>query len=116
MATKLQNFLSENKIDRRRVSAVSHQIERLRREDRQIKLEQRKAKKSEEKREGAPKPRSGRPIGLGTLDKALLGQAISGPTKTRVLRAVNRILEQRKKDPVTLKDLFGDGVGRAEPV
>jgi hypothetical protein len=37
---------------------------------------------------------------------ALGGQAISGPTKQRILRAVNYLLEQKKKDKVDLRTLF----------
>jgi len=31
---------------------------------------------------------------------------VSGPAKTRLLRAINHILEQRKKPAVAIKDLF----------
>jgi hypothetical protein len=34
------------------------------------------------------------------------GKVVSGAQKTRLLRAVNKILEQRKKDPVDLRALF----------
>jgi hypothetical protein len=114
MATKLETFLSENKIDSRRVVAASHEIERLRREDREIKLKQRQAKKSEEAKPQGAKPRSGRPLAPATLDKALNGKAISGPAKSRLLRAINSILEQRKKEPVTLKDLFEPPAKKAD--
>jgi hypothetical protein len=107
MATKLETFLTEKKIDRRRVVAASHELEKLRIEDRAIKLAQHQARKKDEKREpGSPKPRSGKPVSEATLGKALAGQAVSGPTKTRVLRAVNHILEQRKQSAVSLADLF----------
>jgi hypothetical protein len=107
MATKLETFLTEKKIDRRRVVAASHQLEKLRREDRAIKLANQQARKKDEKRAAdAPKPRSGKPVALSTLQKALAGQAVSGPTKTRLLRAVNHILEQRKQGTVALGDLF----------
>ncbi len=107
MATKLESFLTEKKIDRRRVIAASHLIEHLRPEDRTIKLKQRRAKKSEEaKVAGAPKPRTGRPLAGATLDKAIAGKPISGPAKSRLLRAINRILEQRKLPAAALKDLF----------
>jgi hypothetical protein len=107
MATKLETFLKDKKIDRRRVIAISHELEKLRREDRAIKLAQRNAKKSEQpKPTGAAKPRSGRPLSPSTLDKALAGKAISGPAKTRLLRAINHILEQRKQTAVALNELF----------
>ena len=40
------------------------------------------------------------------LDSALKGGSISGPTKQRILRAVNYLLEQKKKDKVDLRQLF----------
>src|SRR5690606_33220967 len=89
----------------------SEKIERLTPKDRAIRLAKRKARKSEDggkKKEGlaADKPRSGRPITQRTLDAALHGKAISGPAKTRLLRAVNRLLEQKKQEPVALTALF----------
>jgi hypothetical protein len=109
MATKLEAFLTEKKINKRRLLAASADLERLRPEDRAIRLAQRKARKSEDKKKeglAAKKPRSGRPVTERALDAALEGKPISGPAKTRVLRAINRILEQKKQDPVTLYALF----------
>ena len=67
MATKIEDFLKEKKIDPRRVLVASAEIERLRLEDRSIRLAKRAARKSEDpakKKEGlaAKKPRSGRPV------------------------------------------------------
>lgn len=108
MASKLSAFLSENKINPKRLIVASRQIERLRPEDRAIKLKQTQARKSEDgkKAEGLGKPRSGRTVTVVSLDRALGDQPISGPQKTRILRAVNRILEQQKKDAVVLDSLF----------
>jgi hypothetical protein len=111
MATKIEEFLKEKKIDPRRVLSASAQIERLRPEDRAIRLAKRQARKSEDggkKKEGiaAQKPRSGRPITERTLHAALHGKTISGPARTRMLRAINRVLEQKKQEPVTLQALF----------
>jgi hypothetical protein len=108
MATKLEAFLTENKIDERRLLAASAKIERLRPQDRAIKLAVRQARKEEEgtKPTGLEKPRSGRPVSRTTLGKALAGKALSGPAKTRILRAVNHVLELRKQPPVTLDQVF----------
>jgi len=108
MSTKFSEFLQAQKIDPRRLAAASAQIERLRPEDRSVKLAKRQAKASENKVEGEKpaKPRSGRPITSRLLAQALGGKAVPGPGKTRLLRAVNRVLEQRKKDPVDLRTLF----------
>jgi len=105
--SKLNTFLSQNKLNPKRLLAVSHSLETLRKEDRTLKLERRRSKKVEggEKKEVA-KPRSGRAVTPRALGVALTGGTISGPTKQRILRAVNFLLEQKKKDKVELKALF----------
>jgi hypothetical protein len=108
--SKLQKFLDESKLNTKRLLAVSHKLETLQKEDRTTKLEKRLAKKGEggeggEKKE-LGKPRSGRPLTPRALSTALSGGKISGPAKQRVLRAVNYLLEQKKKDKVELRTLF----------
>jgi hypothetical protein len=111
MATKFESFLSEKKIDPRRIIAASYDIERLRPEDRAIRLAKRVARKSEDaakKKEGlaAKKPRSGRPVTQRAISAAMTGKEVSGPMKNRLLTAVNRILEQKKQEKVDLRALF----------
>jgi hypothetical protein len=106
--SKFADFLKDKKIDSRRLVSASHRLERLRREDRALKLSRATAKK-EEKKDGATpaaKPRSGRPVTPRALAAALAGGALSGPQKTRLLRAVNHILTQKKQTAVELKTLF----------
>ena len=108
-ATKLSQFLSSKKIDPRRVLAASHALETLTLEDRKIKLAKRAGKKAEGDAAGAKetrKPRSGRPVTPRAMDAALKGGTVSGPTKSRILRAVNHLLEQKKQEKVDLKQLF----------
>lgn len=115
MSSRFTEFLSTEKIDPRRVLAASRQIERLRPEDRAIRLEKRLAKKSgeapaapaegEEKKE-VVKRRSGRAVTPRLLTAAQTGGTLSGPQKTRLLRAVNRVLEQKKREPVELRKIF----------
>jgi hypothetical protein len=111
MATKIEDFLKEKKIDPRRILVASAEIERLRREDRAIKLAKRVARKSDDaakKKEGlaGKKPRTGRPVTERALTAALTGKPISGPSKTRILRALNHVLEQKKQEQVELAALF----------
>ena len=110
MASKFSDFLNAQKLDPRRVAAASRELEKLRPEDRTTRLKRRQAKASESTpAEGAPapvKPRSGRPVTPQLLSKALEGKPLPGPGKTRLLRAVNRLLEQKKRDPIQLKALF----------
>ena len=116
MATKFEDFLKEKKIDPRRVLVASTEIERFRPEDRAIKLAKWVARKSEDaakKKEGlaGKKPRSGRPLTPRTLTAALTGKPISGPAKTRILRAVNHVLGQKKQEQIELITIF-DAIAR----
>jgi hypothetical protein len=109
MATKFAEFLQTQQIDPRRLAIASRQLERLRPEDRRYRLKKRRSKgedKKEEKQTPAEKPRSGRPITTQLIARASVGKPVSGSAKTRLLRAVNRILEQKKKDPADLRALF----------
>ena len=109
MASKFSDFLTAQKLDPRRVAAASRELEKLRPEDRATRLKRRQAKGSDAApAEGAPaptKPRSGRPVTPQLLSKALEGKPLPAPGKTRLLRAVNRLLEQKKKEQVQLKVL-----------
>jgi hypothetical protein len=108
MASKFSEFLEGKKIDPRRLASASLALEKLRPEDRALKLKQRNSKKAEgaEKAEAGPKPRSGRPVTPQLMRKAVEGKSVTGPGKTRLLRAVNRILEQKKQEPVDIRALF----------
>jgi hypothetical protein len=107
-SSKLATFLSSKKIDPRRVISASHSLEQLRPEDRQIKLNRRRAKGGEG--EAGPKeerkPRSGRAVTSRAMHAALFGKPVSGPTKSRILRAVNALLEAKKAEKTDLKALF----------
>ncbi len=102
MASKFAEFIESNKLDIRRLQAASRKIEQLRPEDRALKVA--KAKGNEEAK--GKKPRSGRVITPRLLTEAIAGKAVSGPAKARLLRAVNRVLEQKKKDAVEASALF----------
>lgn len=112
MSTKFADFIKEKKLDARRILAASGKLEKLRTEDRKAKLAKRQAKAKaaaggEDKKAEAPaKPRSGRPVTQRAIDAALAGKALSGPQKTRLLRAVNAILEQKKAGAVEMSALF----------
>ena len=111
MATKIEEFLKDKKIDTRRLIAASSDLESFTREDRGLRLIKRTARKSEDaakKKEGlaAKKPRTGRPVTNRAFTAAVAGKQISGPQKTRILRAVNHILTQKKQEAVELSALF----------
>lgn len=116
--SKFADFIKQNKIDPRRILSISLKIEHLRPEDRVLKSKKSSAEKAPAAPAAAaaegeaaapaapPKPRSGRPVTQRLLDAVAAGKPVSGPQKTRLLRAVNRILEQKKKEPVDLRALF----------
>jgi hypothetical protein len=105
--SKFAQLITSKKLDVRRILAASHKLETLHHEDRVIKLAKRKPKEGEEKAEKETrKPRSGRPVTQRALNAALSGGKLSGPVKTRLLKAVNHVLEQKKQEKVELKALF----------
>ena len=110
MASKFAQFLSDNGIDPRRVISASRALERLRPEDRRIRLARKRARKEEgggdKDKAESPKPRSGRIVTPRLLQEASEGKRVSGPAKQRLVRAVNRVLSQKKKDEVDLRTLF----------
>lgn len=108
--SKLADALKAHKIDARRILLTSKSLEALRPQDRAIKLLKTQAKGGSEAAKtklGENKEvRSGRAVAAPTLNYALEGKPITGPSKTRILAAVNHILTTKKKPAVTLKDLF----------
>ena len=112
MATKFSDFLKTNKIDPRRVLAASQELEHLRPEDRAIKLKKRNAAGKDAPKDAAaadPAPakrRSGKPVTPRLIAAVTAGKPVSGPQKTRLLRAVNHLLQQKKKDAIDLRALF----------
>ena len=107
--TKFAQFLASKKIDGRRILTASYKLEGLTPEDRLIRLKKRQGRKAESQDAATKetrKPRSGRPVTPRALAAAMTGGTISGPTKTRILKAVNHLLEQKKQEKVELKALF----------
>lgn len=112
MSSRFSEFLSNEKIDPRRLLVASRQLERLRPEDRQIRLKKRLTRKAGDGATppaadaDAPKRRSGRIVTPRLLTAAASGGPLSGAQKTRLLRALNRVLEQKKKEPVDIRKVF----------
>lgn len=111
MMSKFSDFLKDNKIDERRLLSASRAIEHLSPVRLREALAEKKAAAAGEDakdkdKAAALKVNQGRPVTRPGLAAAKAGKTISGPTKSRLLRAVNRILEQRKKDAIDLRALF----------
>jgi hypothetical protein len=109
--SKFAQFIAAKKLDGRRIIAASRKLERFQPEDRLIRLNKRRAKAGGgEGGENAPKEtrkaRSGRPVTQRALAAALGGGEVSGPTKTRILRAINYLLELKKQEKIDLRALF----------
>ncbi len=107
--SKLSDYLTKNKIDARRVVGESRGIERQTADDRTLVAKKSAIKAGKAEKDEAiskKKPRSGRRVTQPAMDRALAGTALGGPTKTRIVRAVNAILVARKKPEVTFRDLF----------
>ncbi|MBN1655410.1 MAG: hypothetical protein JXA30_16715 [Deltaproteobacteria bacterium] len=106
--SKFQEYLDKQGIDTRRILVASKRLESLKPEDRSIKLLRRTLKKDENSKKdgGEKKPRSGRPIANPTLNRAIRGERLSGAAKSRLLRAVNAVLKQKKQPEASLTDLF----------
>jgi hypothetical protein len=109
MATKFAQFIQDNKIDPRRIIVASAELERLRPEDRAVRLKKRADKKAGTKPaegEKPAKPRSGHAVTPRLVEAVTVGKPVSGPAKTRLLRALNHVLVTKKKTAVELKALF----------
>jgi hypothetical protein len=106
MASKFAEFIAAKKIDPRRILVASKRLERLRPEDRAFRLKKRSGATPAEGEEKPAKPHSGRPVTQVLLDRVSAGKPVPSAAKTRLLRAVNSVLAQKKQDPVELKQLF----------
>ena len=106
--SKLDDYLKTQKIDPRRILVASRDLENLRPEDRSVRLAKKRAKGGDEsaKEAAAKERRSGKPVSKPTLDRALAGSSVSGAAKSRIVRALNAVLTQKKKSEVALRDLF----------
>ena len=113
MSTKFADLIKEKKLNTKRILAISTEIEKLRPEDRASRLSKRltraKIKAGGDVDKNAPpppKPRSGRPITPRAIDAAIAGKSLTGPQKTRMLRAVNALLEFKKLGTLEMSALF----------
>src|SRR5262245_940644 len=113
MSSRFSEFLTAEKIDPRRLLVASRHLERLRPEDRAIRLKKRLGRKSESAASGdkaevkdAVKRRSGRVVTHRLITAAQSGLKISGAQKTRLLRALNHVLQQKQREPVDLRKVF----------
>jgi hypothetical protein len=112
MSTKFAKFLEESKINQLRLQAASRKVEQRTKEDRAFLSEVARKRALAGRKEAAnavaekKKLHSGRVVTPRLISYATLGKSVSGSAKTRLVRAVNRVLEQRKQPQITVRDLF----------
>lgn len=107
--SKIGDFLTKNKIHPNRLVTASKGLERRQADDRALAAKKKAMKDGKADKDEAvlkSKPRSGRPVTRATVTKALAGRTVNGPTKTRIVRAMNAVLAQKKKPEIGLRDLF----------
>lgn len=107
--SKLGDYLTKNKIHPNRVVTASKELERRQAADHALSAKKKAMKDGKVDKDEAvlkQKPRSGRPVTAATMTKAVAGQTVNGPTKTRIVRALNAVLAQKKKGEIALRDLF----------
>ena len=107
--SKFSDFLTTNQIHPNRVVLASTDLERHTAADKELAKKKRQMKAGTLEKDQTvlkSKPRSGRPVTTATVSKAIAGLAVGGPSKTRLVRAVNAVLTTKKKAEVGLRDLF----------
>ena len=107
--SKLSDFLAQKKIDARRVVAASRKVERRGAEDLALiakKAGMKAGKIEKDETVLKSKPRSGRPLSAPQLERAIGGGVVSGPAKTRIVRAVNAVLAAKKQPVAAFRDMF----------
>jgi len=110
----LQDFIHSKGIAPDSIVAISQKLEVMNPQDRKL-LAQRAAKRKGKETASKPyaelniaKPHSGRGLTAATVASALNEQALSVRQRSKMLRAVNALLEKKKEAAVDMKTLFGD--------
>ncbi|WP_373046003.1 hypothetical protein [Vulgatibacter sp.] len=113
---QFSDFLSEKGIETKRLLQVSQRLERVGNADRDL------IRKRAEKRRRNPgqsyadanlgKPKSGRSLRPGHIEAAMQDKPVPGPVRSKMVRAVNRLLEKKGQDAVTAPKLFGAVPGK----
>lgn len=110
------DFLNQKGLEPKQILLVSQRLECVRDEDR-ILMRRREARRRENPGKsyeelGIAKPRSGRPLRPGHIEAALADKPIPGPVRSKVVRAVNFLLQKKGQEPVRAPDIFGNVPGK----
>jgi hypothetical protein len=107
--SKLGDYLKNHKIDARRVLSASKRLEQQSSDDKKLVAKKGLMKAGKLEKDDAvmkQKPHSGRPVTAPMIARAVAGETVPGPVKTRIVRAVNALLTAKKKPEAKLQDLF----------
>lgn len=110
------DFLAEKGVSTDRLLQVSRRIESVRNEDRAL-IRQRALKRRLEPRQSyaeanIAKPRSGRPLRPGHVRAAMDDKPVTPPVRSKMVRAVNLLLEKKGQGKIGAQELFGKVPGK----
>jgi len=113
---QFSDFIREKGLDAEQILRVSRRLESLTDEDRELMrkraVKRRTAAGQSYEEANIAKPRSGRPLRPGHLEAAMNDEPVPGPVRTKLVRAINAILEKKGQEPVRAPQLFGNVPGR----
>lgn len=112
------DLLKSKNLPEAQILGVSRALEHLTPPDRDLYLKRRKARKEEKKyaEAGAEKPRSGRGITSQSLAKASADRPLPRKVRSKIVKAINTILERRGQEKVKIEQVFGKiGVAKGAP-
>jgi hypothetical protein len=109
----LGDFLNEAGIKAEEVVAQSKAMEQRHIKDREVDAKRRISRAAKEKKPYAElkldKPKGlGRGVSKLALDRAIAGTEMPRVVRKKIARAVNAVLQVKKKDPVDSRKLFND--------
>jgi len=110
----LKDFIHSKGIVPDSIVATSQKLEASTAPDRKLLLQRAAKRKGKETASkpyaelGIAKPRSGRGLSASAVALALNEQALTARQRSKMLKAVNALLEKKKEAAVDMKTLFGD--------
>lgn len=110
------DVLQSRSLTPEQILRMSARLEKVQNEDRELirkRAEKRRRTPNKSYEEvGIAKPRSGRVLQPGHLAAAMEDKPVPGPVRTKLLRAVNALVEKKGGQPLRTTDLFGTVPGK----
>ena len=105
------DFLDEKGVSTDRLLQVSRRLESVRSEDRDLMLQRAQLRRGKAGTSYAEanlaKPRSGRPLRPGHVRAAMDDKPVTAPVRSKMVRAMNLLLEKKGQGKVSAPQLFG---------